>query len=83
MDKPQNTVSIPESITINGVTYVVKDTPELLNFMQTVAKVEKNKLYSQFETLKEQIAKLAPTIFCIHGNHEQRPANIPSYKAKE
>ena len=32
---------------------------------------------------KEQIAKLAPTIFCIHGNHEQRPANIPSYKAKE
>lgn len=58
MDKPQNTVSIPESITINGVTYVVKDTPELLNFMQTVAKVEKNKLYSQFETLKEQIAKL-------------------------
>lgn len=58
MDKPQNTVSIPESITINGVTYVVKDTPELLNFMQTVAKVEKNKLYSQFETLKEQITKL-------------------------
>ena len=58
MDKPQNTVSIPESITINGITYVVKDTPELLNFMQTVAKVEKNKLYSQFETLKEQIAKL-------------------------
>ena len=32
---------------------------------------------------KEQIAKLAPTIFCIHGNHEQRPANIPSYKPKE
>lgn len=32
---------------------------------------------------KEQIAKLAPTIFCIHGNHEQRPANIPSYIAKE
>lgn len=32
---------------------------------------------------KEQIAKLAPTIFCIHGNHEQRPANILSYKAKE
>ena len=58
MDKPQSTVSIPESITINGVTYVVKDTPELLNFMQTVSKVEKNKLYSQFEILKEQIAKL-------------------------
>lgn len=54
----KNTVSIPESITINGVTYVVKDTPELQQFIQTIAKVEKNKLYSQFETLKEQIAKL-------------------------
>lgn len=55
----KNTVSIPESITINGVTYVVKDTPELQQFIQTIAKVEKNKLYSQFETLKEQIAKLS------------------------
>ena len=23
---------------------------------------------------------LKPTIFCIHGNHEQRPANIPGYE---
>ena len=33
--------------------------------------------------LKEAFAKLEPTIFCIHGNHEMRPWNIPTYKTKE
>ncbi len=33
--------------------------------------------------LKAQFSKLKPTIFCIHGNHEMRPWNIPSYKTKE
>lgn len=33
--------------------------------------------------LKEAFDKLNPTIFCIHGNHEIRPANIPSYITKE
>ena len=33
--------------------------------------------------LKETFAKLEPTIFCIHGNHEMRPWNIPTYKTKE
>lgn len=51
-------VGIPESITINGVTYLVKDTPELQQFIQEVAKVEKSKLYTQFENLKAQIANL-------------------------
>lgn len=51
-------VGIPESITINGVTYTVKDTPELQQFIQDVAKVEKSKLYTQFENLKAQIANL-------------------------
>lgn len=51
-------VGIPESITINGVTYTVKDTPELQQFIQKVAKVEKSKLYTQFENLKSQIANL-------------------------
>ena len=51
-------VGIPESITINGVTYTVKDTPELQQFIQEVAKVEKSKLYTQFENLKAQIANL-------------------------
>lgn len=52
-------VGIPESITINGVTYAVKDTPELQQFIQEVARVEKSKLYSQFESLKSQIANLS------------------------
>jgi len=33
--------------------------------------------------LKEEFSKLEPTIFCIHGNHEMRPWNIPTYNAKE
>lgn len=52
-------VGIPESLTINGVTYVVKDTPELQQFIQEVARVEKSKLYTQFENLKSQIANLS------------------------
>ncbi len=33
--------------------------------------------------LKKAFASLKPTIFCIHGNHEIRPCNIPTYKTKE
>ena len=58
MPNPQNTPSIPESITINGVTYLVKDTPELQQFIQSIAKVEKSKLYSQMENLRTQIQHL-------------------------
>ncbi len=32
--------------------------------------------------LKEAFGKLKPTILCIHGNHEMRPASIPTYKEK-
>ena len=32
---------------------------------------------------KRIIGKLLPTVFCIHGNHEMRPAAIPSYTTKE
>jgi len=56
--KEEKIVKIPESITINGVTYAVKDTPELQSFIQEVAKVEKSKLYTQFEALKAQIKNL-------------------------
>ena len=38
---------------------------------------------SRDEELKEVFSRLKPTIFCIHGNHEIRPSNIPSYKTKE
>ena len=33
--------------------------------------------------LKRAFRKLKPTIFCIHGNHEMRPASLPTYKQKE
>lgn len=32
--------------------------------------------------LKKALNKLKPTILCIHGNHEIRPWNIPTYKTK-
>lgn len=32
---------------------------------------------------KHDLAKLAPTFFCIHGNHEERPFNISSYAKQE
>ena len=28
---------------------------------------------------KRQLARLAPTFMCIHGNHEERPYNCPDY----
>ena len=33
--------------------------------------------------IKEELSGLKPTFFCIHGNHENRPQNIASYKEKE
>ena len=30
--------------------------------------------------LKEKLKKLPITLFCIHGNHEERPYNISTYK---
>lgn len=32
------------------------------------------------KTLKEQLSKCHITFFCIHGNHENRPQNISTYK---
>lgn len=32
---------------------------------------------------KEEVSKLPITIFSIHGNHENRPENIESYKLKD
>ena len=74
MSEPkQNTVSIPESVTINGVTYLVSETPELQAFIQAVSKVEKSKLYSQFESLKAQIKELSG----VHVTDDQnQPTDI-------
>ena len=33
--------------------------------------------------LKSALSRLKPTIFCIHGNHEYRPADFPTYITKE
>lgn len=55
----ESKVAIPESITLNGVVYQVKDYPELQQFIQQVSKVEKSKLYSQFESLRNQIENLS------------------------
>lgn len=32
--------------------------------------------------IKLSLSRVKPTVFCIHGNHECRPANISSYKTK-
>ena len=59
MEEENKEVKLPESLTLNGVTYAVKDTPELVAFMQTVAKVEKNKVHSTIDRLKAGIAELS------------------------
>jgi len=33
--------------------------------------------------LKHALKRVKPTFLCIHGNHEMRPATIPSYEMKE
>lgn len=38
---------------------------------------------SEDRALKKLLSELPITLFCIHGNHEQRPESIPSYKETE
>ena len=33
--------------------------------------------------LKKELSKYPITFFCLHGNHEERPYNLPGYKEKE
>lgn len=35
------------------------------------------------EALKQELSKLEVTLLCIHGNHEERPYEIPSYEEAE
>lgn len=58
MAEEKNHPTIPESITINGVAYKVSETPELQSLIQSVAKVEKTKLYSQIEAVRKQVEAL-------------------------
>mgnify|MGYP000856163530 CR=1 FL=1 len=40
-----------------------------------------NFLGGEFDVyVKEQLEKLPISLLCVHGNHENRPTNIPSYK---
>ena len=39
-------------------------------------------LDSKDYTLKNHLKELPITLFCIHGNHEERPYNIAGYKSK-
>lgn len=32
---------------------------------------------------KDALARIKPTVFCIHGNHERRPDTLADYKQKE
>lgn len=34
------------------------------------------------QAVKRVLNRLGPAILCVHGNHEIRPANLPSYKRK-
>ena len=33
--------------------------------------------------MKKVLTAVKPTMLCIHGNHEIRPASIPSYRTKQ
>ncbi len=35
------------------------------------------------DNLKSELNMLPITLFCIHGNHEERPFNIPSYEEQQ
>ncbi len=38
---------------------------------------------SRDRQVKEALSRLGPVFFCIHGNHEQRPWNIPGYRQQD
>lgn len=35
------------------------------------------------EWMKRSLSAVAPTLLCIHGNHEARPQTVPGYKKKQ
>ncbi len=40
-------------------------------------------LSSMDDSLKSELELMPITLFCIHGNHEERPFNIPSYEEQQ
>lgn len=68
---------IPKSITLNGVTYSISETPELQSLIQAAAGVEKDKLYSKFDTLKKQVEELQNTqIETTPAQTANQPQNV-------
>lgn len=45
--------------------------------------VENGKEVDWARELKEYVASLPITLFCIHGNHEERPYNVEGYEIQE
>ncbi len=40
-------------------------------------------LFGMDINLKSELSMMPVTFFCIHGNHEERPFNIPTYEEKQ
>lgn len=65
------------------VTFCNHFTPTQEDTLVILGDVGANYFTNERDTLfKATLAKLAPTILCIHGNHEMRPWHIPTYKTK-
>ena len=40
-------------------------------------------LFGMDDNLKSELELMPITLFCIHGNHEERPFNIPTYEEQQ
>ena len=53
-----NDSKLPESVIIAGIEHKISEVPELLNLVATISKMEKAKLYTQINNLKESVEQL-------------------------
>lgn len=58
MSTTKTEAKLPESVKIGDSVYVLADTPELLQLVQTVSSIEKTKLYSKYEAMQKELAEL-------------------------
>lgn len=70
--------------TIEIVTFCERFKPTKADTIVILGDVGANYFGNERDAVfKAVFAKLEPTILCIHGNHEIRPQNIPTYQTKE
>ncbi|MBQ2857809.1 MAG: metallophosphoesterase [Bacteroidaceae bacterium] len=70
--------------TLEIVTFCARFQPTKNDTIVILGDVGANYFSDERDTaFKAEFAKLQPAILCIHGNHEIRPQNIPSYKTRE